>query len=214
MTKRDDYESAVKLLMDHIEAYPEDPLGYINFGNALLQMNDLTGAKACFEKVLLIDSNMAEAYFGLGSVYYEQLLFTRAGESFEKALSQGLATADTHYMLGRTLLAQGHKELAMPYLLRGMELDPSDTEIAFQYGLTLAQLNYIREAKLVFENLLNNGASNNSDVYYNLGVIASQDDDLQGALKHFEAALRIQSDHLLAANAKTNIMKLLKHNET
>lgn len=44
-----------------------------------------------------------------------------------------------------------------------------------------------------------------SDAYYNLGVIALYEEDLSGALDHFEKALEIQPEHVLAANAKKQI---------
>ena len=53
-----------------------------------------------------------------------------------------------------------------------------------------------------------------TDAYYNLGVIELYNENMEDALNCFNKALRIQPDHLLAANGKKNWKDLLKEKAT
>lgn len=210
--KQDELEKAAELFTQFIEKHPEDPVGYINFGNLLLHMKDTVRAKNFFKRAIALDEKAATAHYGLGNVYFEESSFSDAQEQFNKAIELGLKDGDVYYMLGMSLLYLDHFQLAMPYLLRATELDPDDEEKLFQYGLTLAQSDYIPDAKSVFEDVLNRNDAH-SDAHYNLGVIFSYENDFTKALHHFDQALRIQPDHLLASNGKENLEGILNHKE-
>ncbi|HHQ0971613.1 TPA: tetratricopeptide repeat protein, partial [Listeria innocua] len=45
-------EEAVKLFTEVIEEHPSDPVGYINFGNVLLSMDDFERAELFFKRAL------------------------------------------------------------------------------------------------------------------------------------------------------------------
>ena len=207
-----DYEQAAKIFTEIIDEQPDDPLGYINFGNLLLHMDDLERAERFFVKAIELDKQIATAYYGLGNLYYEQENYQQAAENFERSIELGLEESDVYYMLGMTLLGLEQVTPAIPYLLRATELAPKDVEVHFQYGLALAQSNYLQEAKDVFHTVLKED-SNHSDSHYNLAVIALYNEDATAALAHFDIALEIQPDHLLAANGKKQVEQLLNKNK-
>src|SRR5699024_4846425 len=64
--KKGKYEEAAKCFNALIEEKPDDPVGFVNFGNLLLHMNDLSRAKNFFEKAIQLDADAATAYYGLG----------------------------------------------------------------------------------------------------------------------------------------------------
>ncbi|GGB28630.1 tetratricopeptide repeat protein [Virgibacillus dakarensis] len=211
--KEGKYEESAKLFNKLIEENPRDPVGYINFGNVLLHINELARAKVFFEKAIALDEYAATAYYGLGNLYFEQSVYGKAQENFQKAIELGLEEADVYYMLGLTLQKQEQFKLALPYLLRATELDQGDDELLFQYGLSLAQSNHITEAEAIFKNVLKLNAKH-SDAHYNLGVIDLYYDKPEKALTHFDDALQIQPEHVLAANGKKKAEELINHNET
>lgn len=201
------YEEAANLFNEVIEENPDDPLGYINFGNLLLHLKDYERAKRFFNKAIELDSKSATAYYGLGNLLFEQSDYSEAINQFQKAEQLGLTEADVYFMIGLSLVNQEQFKFALPYLLRATELSPDDDEIQFQYGLTLAQSNALVEAKQVFLNILNRNTEH-ADTYYNLGVIELYDENVDKALNYFNKALKVQPDHLLAANGKKNIERL------
>lgn len=207
--KQQKYEQAAKLFNEIIEQHPEDPLGYINFGNLLMHVNDLDRAMSFFNKAIEIDRQVPAGYYGLGNLYYEQENYPKAQENFQQAIELGLDVGDVYYMLGMSMNQQNLKALAIPYLQRAAELDDNDEAKLFQYGLTLAELNYLPEAKKVFEDVLQINQQH-SDAHYNLGVLALYDENSTCALKHFTSALNHQPDHILAANGKEKVEALLR----
>lgn len=115
-------------------------------------------------------------------------------------------------MLGITLQSQEQPRLALPYLLRATELNPDDEEVLFQYGLSLAQSDSLADAEAIFKRVLEINQAH-SDAHYNLGVISLFNEKVQDALKHFDEALRIQPDHLLALNGKQNVEQFINENK-
>ncbi len=205
------YEEAAKLFNEIIEEYPKDPIGYINFGNLLRDINELESAKRFYLKAIELDAKAATAYYGLGSLYFEKENYQKAQSYFLQTVEHGLEEADVYYLLGLSLQNQEQFKLALPYLLRATELAPGDVSYLFQYGLSLAQSNAIMEAKTIFTKVVTLDEEH-SDAYYNLGVIAAFEDQPETALKHFNQALALHPEHYLAANGKKQIEKFLEEN--
>ena len=88
--------------------------------------------------------------------------------------------------------------LALPYLMRSVELNGEDTEARFQYGLCLAKTEAYKEAIDQLETVVEQDPEH-ADAYYNLGVAyAGYSDDAEKARSCFEKALEVQPDHMLA----------------
>jgi len=202
--KEQKYEQAAVLFNELIEENPKDPIGFINFGNLLLHMNDDERAERFFKRALELDENAATAYYGLGNTYFERSDYDQAKVHFQHAIDHGLKEADVYYMLGYTLQKQEQDRLAIPFLLRATELDPDNVEFLFQYGLSLAQSELIDQAETIFQQVLNQDEEH-SDAYYNLGVISLFKEQAETALEYFNKAVDLQPDHLLAQNGKKQV---------
>ncbi|MFD1609838.1 tetratricopeptide repeat protein [Oceanobacillus luteolus] len=210
MMQEKKYEEAAKLFNEIIEENPSDPLGYINFGNLLVELQENERAERFFLKAIDLDENAATAYYGLGNLYFEQNQFEHAAKYLQHALDKGLEDAHVYYLLGLSLQNKEEFRLALPYLLRATELQPGETNYLFQYGLSLAQCQLIDEAKSVFTKVIDFDKEH-SDAYYNLGVIAVFEEDAKQALAYFDTALQNQSDHYLAANGKKQVEEFLEN---
>lgn len=71
-------------------------------------------------------------------LHFEQKNYQQAAKEFQNAVRFGLDDADAYYMLAVSLRNQQNEKLALPFFQRASELKKSDTEIQFQYGLSLA----------------------------------------------------------------------------
>jgi len=199
------YEEAAKFFIEYIEEQPTDPVGFVNFANLLTIMNQSEEAERCFLKAIELDDKTATAYYGLGNLYVEKELYPEAEKMFQHCIKLGLVDADVYYLLGMTYVHRKDMMLALPFLQRATELD-KQADTLFQYGLALAQTNYMSEAETVFNEVLQIDR-NHADALYNLGVIAVYQDDTKLALAYFDEALQSQSDHALAKQAKENLVK-------
>jgi len=187
-----DYEQAVVHFSKAIEDEPNNPLGFINFGNLLARTNDTERAERFFQKAITLDPEAATAYYGLANLYYESDRFEEAAKLYEKAIRFGIQGADAYFMLGKCFERLENPTLALPYLQRAAELEPSDLQIRLSYGIGLAALEMFNEAEPEFIYVIHEDV-NNADAHYNLGVLyAVSTDRVNDALYHLKQAFTLQ----------------------
>jgi tetratricopeptide (TPR) repeat protein len=116
-------EEAAKAFNEAINENPNDPVGYINFGNVLAAVGDEEKALKFYQKAVTIDENAAAAYYSMGNLYYSSEQFAAAKNMFETAMKKGLETSDNYFMLGMSLVQLQNGRLALPYLQRSVELN-------------------------------------------------------------------------------------------
>lgn len=199
-----DYEAAAQLFVEYIDEEPTDPVGYINFANLLAVTNQLEEAERVFLKAIELDGQSATAYYGLGNLYYDQALYAEAETMYKQGLSLGLADADIYFMLGMTYVMREDTMLSLPFLQTATELE-KQPESLFQYGLALAKADFINEAEVIWQEVLQFDAAH-ADTLYNLGIIAVQNEDTQLAIDYFDQTLQAQPNHELAKQAKQSLV--------
>lgn len=205
------FDEAADIFNQSIEENPKEPVGYVNFGNLLMHMQEYERAVLFYERAIELDETTATAHYGIGNVFFEQEKYQEAQVYYQHALKHNLDLSDVHFMLGLSLQYQELHTLALPYLLRAVELQP-DEEKEFQYGLALANEQLLDEAKEMFDKVLQRN-KRHSDAHYNLGVIALYNEDIEKSMYHFDEALAYQPDHALAANGKKQLQSFLDEDE-
>lgn len=203
--KENDLETAAQLFIEYTEEYPEDPVGYINIGNLLAQMKQHKESEQFFLKAIELDDKAATAYYGLGNVYLMEKMFETAVQMFTKATSLGMEEADVYFLTGLAHLGQGSPMLSLPFLQRAMELEDT-TENTFQYALTLAECQYEKEAKQLFQQLIEK-EPDHADSLYNLAVIAMNEDNAEESIHYLNRALEANPAHSLAQDVKEELLK-------
>lgn len=208
LMKEQKFEEAAKMLIELMETYPKEPKYYLQFGQLLFQMKQYEEAERFLLKAIELDESIAASFYSLGNLYYETGLYDDAAKVFHHTLKLGLSDSDANFMLGMTYVQKDNITLSLPYLQRSAELS-DEADKHFQYGLSLAKLNYIEEAKTVFEKVISL-EPNHADGLYNLAIIAMHEEDLALASDYIEKTLKVQADHTLALQAKENIEKSRK----
>lgn len=193
------YEDATELLFKIIEEYPDDPIGYVNAGNLLSIMQKWEEAERFFLKAIELDDKTATAFVSLGNLYYEQERYDETEKLLFHAIQLGIEDGDVFYVLGMTHVKRNQLMLALPFLQRAVEMGIG-LEETFQYGITLAKLNYLQEAKGVFLNVLEK-RENHADCLYNLAVIYVHEGNEIKAKEYLDKVLEIEPNHRLAKQA-------------
>lgn len=189
------YEDAVKAFTTAIEENPNDPIGYVNFGNVLAAMDEVERAERFFQKAITLDEKAATAYYGLANLYYNAERYVEAAKLYQKSIEYGIEGADAYFMLGKSFEKDGKVKLALPYMQRAAELAKDDKEIRLSYGILLCQLEMFDVAKVELEDVLKLDEEN-ADAHYNLGVLyAVSTKNTEKALYHLERAYQIQPEH-------------------
>jgi tetratricopeptide (TPR) repeat protein len=193
-------EEAASHLTKEIEENPTNALAYLNFGQLLLELQDVERACRFFEKALELDAELAPAHYMVGNVYFEDGKFELAKKHFQHCVKLGMDESDVHFMIGLCCVNNGEDRFALPFFQRAIELNPEDIEAVFQYGLCLAKLEILDQAEEKLLQVLTMDDTH-ADAHYNLGIIKMYQDDLEGAKNHFKKAIESQENHMLAMHA-------------
>lgn len=193
-------EEAAQFFGEEIEKNPKNELAYVHFGQVVEMSGDLEKAIIFYERALELNNTLATAYYALGNVKFELELYDEAEKAFQSALTNGLQESDVYFMIGLTHTYRDNDLLALPYFQRVVELNDTDVEGLFQYGLILAKLENIEQSMEVMEKVIKLDDSH-ADAYYNLGVCHAYLEHEEEAISMFRRAVEIQADHFLAGNA-------------
>ncbi len=167
------YEKAVKLNPDHVNCQnnygaalmltnrleealehctlaagldPGSPWVKVNLGNIHLLRQEYEVARTCFTAAIAVEKNLAEAYFGLGSV--EQLSGSDNGQSREfygKAIALNPAIPDFHHALGNLLTSEGNPE-ALSCFAAAAQLNSKLKNLQRDFGKACLELGRQEEA--------------------------------------------------------------------
>lgn len=200
--KEGQLEEALKALFDNIEEDPTVTENYINAGIVLADAVEIEKSERFFQKAITIDPENGAIYYNLGNVYYNQDRFKEAIKLYQQAMKYNIEPVDCNYMIGMSFnQLNAHKE-ALPFLMTAAEKDhQQDTEVQFQYGLVLCQLEMFDQAIKQLKKVLSID-SNHVDAIYNLGLATyMKNEDVDEAIEYFNQAIKIDSGHLLSQHA-------------
>lgn len=194
------YEDAAQFFTQAIEDEPENPVGFINFGNLLATLNDTERAERFFQKAITVDGKSATAYYGLANLYYNAERFTEAAKLYEQSIQHGIEGADAYYMLAKCFEREEKFKLALPYMQRAAELAPQDIQIRLAFGILLCSLEMFDEGQKELQYVIDE-EWNNADAHYNLGVLyAVSSQDTEKAMYHLKQAFTLQPEFEQARN--------------
>ncbi|CAD2076238.1 tetratricopeptide repeat protein [Phocicoccus pinnipedialis] len=202
-----DYEAALKKIFEQIEIEKNNEVHYINGGLVLYKLHKLEEAVKFLERAIKIAEDNTLAIYSLANIYYEEGKYYDARTLFLSIYDKMSEDIDLNYMIALCHVNLNEARMAIPFFEVAIK-DNDDAEILFQYGVLLCQLGLLGQG----ESLLNRVTSleEHADAEYNLGLVKlTRDSDLLRAKTHFETAIRIQQDHLLAHHVLKEINKQL-----
>jgi tetratricopeptide (TPR) repeat protein len=106
--------------------------------------------------------------------------------------------AEVESQRGRIFAAHGRVSEAEPCLMQAARLAGRSETILTTVGIAWATLNEPSKARAALQRALTIDPDN-VDARYNLGLLASAEGDLDGAIEHFDTLLAKRPDHELAA---------------
>lgn len=117
---------------------PRDPVIAFNLSHALLQLDDLEGAKRMLNKVLSLDLRFAEAWFNLAAIARRQGDLEAVRLNLKKAIFTDRDYPDAVYNLAHLEFEAGQLNEAARHWTRYLKLDPiSDWALKARTGLQL-----------------------------------------------------------------------------
>ena len=146
------YEAALREYRQILAVAPRRPGIHFRIGRTLLAMARQGGsgggfaeARAAFEEELRIDSTNANAAYEIAELHRKAGELPQAREFFERAVGHDPAFEDALVGLGRTLIALGQPEGAVPRLLAAAKQNPANEVAHYQLAQAYRALGRVDE---------------------------------------------------------------------
>lgn len=108
---------------------------HIRLAKALHHKGDLTGATEEYQSAIKLNSQLTEAYRGLGVIFIDRHDWTGAVDALTITTQRQPDDAEAFYWLGRALMARGNWKGANEALATAARLKPDDAEAYADLGL-------------------------------------------------------------------------------
>jgi Flp pilus assembly protein TadD len=162
-------------------------------GNELLNRGNMRDAAAHYREALRIKPDFADAHNGLGSAYQAQNQKDSAIAQYLEALRLKPDQPEAHNNLGNLLVDAGDVASAIAHYNAGLRISPESPEL--HNGLGAAYASEARNDEALAEFLKALSLRPDADTEFNVGIIYVAKQNNAEAIKHFEAALRLDPSH-------------------
>ncbi len=183
------------------------PQTHLAAGRMLERQGDLHGAIEQYEKAVLADPRLTEAYNRLGIIYQKAGRLDTAAEMYRRGLKADPNSAMLHNNLGFCYLAQNKLDAAERALRQALANNPAFKRARMNLGIVLARAGRLNESVVAFEQVTTTDIA-----HYNVGVICLDLGRLDEAENALERALAI-NPHCKGAQAYLDHTRRLARGE-
>jgi tetratricopeptide (TPR) repeat protein len=151
----EDYAAADKWLTSSVEANPADPLAQYYLGRTKYNQKHFEEAVRAFTACLKLDAGNVKTATYLGLAYEALGKTEDALAAYRAAISLSgagkVVDSAPYFNLGHLLADTGRPADAVPYLLRAVQIAPSDAQSHRELGKAYLELNQIEQAQTELE---------------------------------------------------------------
>ena len=153
-----------------------------------------TNPQQLLEKAILINPELADAYFKLGVLHQSKKQTQIAVDNFKKAVDRDSHFFEAECELAIELAKLDNAEEAREHFLNSLEINPNYSKAYFHYGLLLIKVNDIEEAKNNFDKVTEINQYF-SPAYFHKAKLLTSPDDFEEAKKKYETAIDIDENY-------------------
>lgn len=176
-----------------IDALLSEALAFYNSGN-------LVKATEKYQEILQINDDCAEAWHGLGMVYFNQEKYQDALEIISQALSFDAVNSNLHYSLGLVLEKIGYLEEAIAAYQNVIELAPNWIEAYHSLAKLLAETGNFAQAETIYLQAIERDKNDYLSYLY-LGDFLIMQQQIEQSITAYQTSLQIKpSDSLILHN--------------
>lgn len=170
---------------------------FLNLGNLVARNSSrLEEANNLYMKAIAMRSDYVQAYINRGDVLLRMNKSEEALQTYQEALKYDQNNADIHYNLAVVALEQKNPKLGMSYLDKALEINPNHPEALLNSAILIQELGLADMKNVAVERLLKLKESqpHNPKVFFNLAMIAADDNSIFEAEVWFRQAIQLQPD--------------------
>jgi len=172
---------------------------YFTYGVTFFEHGYLDQAMACFERVIAVDQNYADAYYNLGTLYLNKEMYAEARTNLERAVRLNPKDPDAWNNLGLLSAEQEKYDEAIRCFREALRLEPGHI-LALQNLVRLyrwqGHLDEAREALAQSVEL----EPNDPQIRYGLATLLTEENRLEPARQQLETALQLRPNYPEALN--------------
>ena len=165
------------------------------FGDLLVELDDLFGAAAKFRQALDLDPDSTRPKVMLGLICSQQGDVESAVKYMEAALAEDQHHPGLRSQLGEAELRRGNLYVALRHLSLAVEDDPDDPMAQMAMGNCLLQLGRPSEAAEHYKRMIDLDGDM-AGPHHNLGICCFLQHDFEGGICHCQEALRIDPQNV------------------
>ncbi|MFB2837901.1 tetratricopeptide repeat protein [Floridanema evergladense] len=153
-----------------------------------------------YQEILQINGDCAEAWHGLGMVYFNQEKYQDALEIISQALSFDAVNPKLHYSLGLVLEKIGYLEEAIAAYQKVIELSPQWIEAYHSLAKLLTETGNFAQAEVIYLQTIELD-KNDYLCYLYLGNLLMMQQQIERAINAYQTSLQFKPfDHLILHN--------------
>jgi tetratricopeptide (TPR) repeat protein len=191
------FTQAAETLKRAVQQMPEDPENWYELGLLDSEQGRPADAIAELQKAVALDPDLAAGYNNLGGNLAALGRMDEAQTAFREALRIDPYDASAHANLGQFLAStpapRGSAAQAAEEFAKAVKLQPENARNRYLYGIVLAQLGHLDEARKQLEAALQ-ADPKLAPAHELLGRFLEQSRNLDAALREYGEAVEIQPD--------------------
>ncbi|XP_059617284.1 protein O-mannosyl-transferase Tmtc3 [Phlebotomus argentipes] len=170
---------------------------FLNLANLISKNHTrLEEADMLYRQAISMRADYTQAYINRGDILIKLNRTKEAQEVYERALLYDSSNPDIYYNLGVVFLEQGKASQALAYLDKALEFDPEHEQALLNSAILLQELGRVELRKIARERLLKLLVidDKNDRVFFNLGMLAMDDRNIEEAENWFRRAVHLKHD--------------------
>jgi len=189
------WDEAINLFGEAIEADPTNRDARINLGNLLLRRRRFEEARVQFQELIELSNNQFEGHLGLGLALVELGRLDDGIDTLSTAIRLRPDHARSYCELGRAYVASGQLDRALESAQVALKLEPAMAEGRLLLQEILIKSGNFAEAVEACQEALKEGK--NSRMLYNLAVAHTMGGDYEAALEALRKAVERGREDIL-----------------
>ena len=202
LQEKGEFEEAAIAFSRASQLNPEVSWYFHKLGDALLKQEKWPEAINAYRRAIELKADFSWSYHNLGHAYLQQQQWNESVNAYRQAIKLNPDFSWSYYNLGDGLTKiQAWDEAALVYF-QAVMLDPNLPEIYHKLGDSLRRYWKLSSQEKVNPDVQNSGldntllefATNDDQIYLQLGNCLTKENQLEGAIMFYQKALEIKSN--------------------
>jgi len=169
--------------------------------------NQVEEAIAAYHRAISLTPGVESHYQWLGQLLYAHKRFEEAQPVYTSLVALAPEQMEAHARLGLMALERRQSETAVEHFRKAIALAPNDATLHRYQGVAFINLEKTQEAVAAFQQAVVKSRGRDALAHNNLGSALARQNQLERAVEHFKAALKVDPDY---AEARQNLEKARK----